>query len=93
MHGLIFETSIWLLAGSTRFVHHHWAKHRHDNKAKPDVLIPIVQRAGVAPHARLGHQARACYGQFSKCHVCFCGLDPGNLKIETIRTNKQYICF
>ena len=26
MHGLNFETSIWLLAGSTRFVHHHWAK-------------------------------------------------------------------
>ena len=24
MHGLIFETSIWLLAGSTRFVHNHW---------------------------------------------------------------------
>ena len=24
MHGLIFETSIWLLAGSTRFMHHHW---------------------------------------------------------------------
>ena len=23
MHGLIFETSIWLLAGSTRFVHNH----------------------------------------------------------------------
>ena len=20
-------------------------------------------------------------GQFSKCHVCFCGLDPGNLKL------------
>ena len=23
------------------------------------------------------------YGQFSKCHVCFCGLDPGNLKFES----------
>ena len=33
------------------------------------------------------------YGQFSKCHVCFCGLDPGNLKLETVRTNKQHICF
>ena len=29
------------------------------------------------------------YGQFSKSHVCFCGLDPGNLKVETVRTNKQ----
>ena len=33
------------------------------------------------------------YGQFSKFHVCFCGLDPGNLKCETVRTNKQHICF
>ena len=33
------------------------------------------------------------YGQFSKCHVCFCGLDPGNLKFETVRTHKQHICF
>ena len=27
MHGLIFETSIWLLAGSTRFVSNHLSKH------------------------------------------------------------------
>ena len=33
------------------------------------------------------------YGQFSQFHVCFCGLDPGNLKFETVRTNKQHICF
>ena len=33
------------------------------------------------------------YGQFSKFYVCFCGLDPGNLKFETVRTNKQHICF
>ena len=33
------------------------------------------------------------YGQFSKCHVCFCGLDPGNLKFETVRTHKQHTYF
>ena len=33
------------------------------------------------------------YGQFSNFHVCFCGLDPGNLKFETVRTNQQHICF
>ena len=33
------------------------------------------------------------YGQFSKCHFSFCGLDPGNLIFETVRTNKQHICF
>ena len=32
-------------------------------------------------------------GQFSEFHACFCGLDPGNLKFETVRTNKQHICF
>ena len=36
---------------------------------------------------------RPVYGQFSQLHVCFCGLDPGNLKFETVRTNKQHICF
>ena len=33
------------------------------------------------------------YGQFSKSHVCFCGLDSGNLRFETVRTNRQPICF
>ena len=33
------------------------------------------------------------YGQFSEFHVCFCGLDSGNLKFETVRTSKQHICF
>ena len=33
------------------------------------------------------------YGQFSKLHVSFSGLDPGNLKFETVRTHKQHICF
>ena len=33
------------------------------------------------------------YGQFSKFHVYLCGLDSGNLKFETVRTNKQHICF
>ena len=33
------------------------------------------------------------YGLFSKFHVCFCGLDPGNLKFEIARTDKQHICF
>ena len=36
---------------------------------------------------------KVIYGQFSEFHVCFCGLDPGNLKFETVRTNKQHICF
>ena len=32
------------------------------------------------------------YGQFSN-FMCFCGLDPGNLKFETVWTNKQHIYF
>ena len=31
------------------------------------------------------------YGQFSEFHVCLCGLDPGNLKFDTVRTNKQHL--
>ena len=26
------------------------------------------------------------YGKFSELQICFCGLDSGNLKIETVRT-------
>ena len=33
------------------------------------------------------------YGQFSEFHVCFCGLDSGNLKFETVRTTRRHICF
>ena len=33
------------------------------------------------------------YGQLSTNHVCFCGLDSGSLKFETVRTNKQHISF
>ena len=33
------------------------------------------------------------YGQFSKFNVCFCGLDSGNVKLETVRTHRQHICF
>ena len=36
---------------------------------------------------------RIIYGQFSKLYVCFCGLDAGNLKFETVRTHTQRICF
>ena len=37
--------------------------------------------------------SRLGYGQFSKSHACFCGLDSGNLTFETVRTNTQHICF
>ena len=33
------------------------------------------------------------YGQFSKVQILFCGLDPGNLRFEIVRANKQRICF
>ena len=37
MHGLIFETSIWLLAGSTRFVCYHPAQRQSLRRSKPRV--------------------------------------------------------
>ena len=39
------------------------------------------------------YKAKKTYGKFSTLQICFCGLDPGNLKFETVRTNKQHICF
>ena len=29
----------------------------------------------------------------SEISSCFCGLDPGNLKFETVRTHKRHIRF
>ena len=59
-------------------------------------MYDVVARAlsmSVSQAAFCAASADIPYGQFSKIHVCFCGLDPGNLKFETARTNKQRICF
>ena len=54
-------------------------------------IVMIVIIIIIAVHLR---EPGACeYGKFSKIQVCFCGLDPGNLKFETVRTNKQHVCF
>ena len=65
--------------------------------AAAEILIASAALAGTPEALGLVEvppalQDRA-YGQFSKFHVCFCGLDPGNLKLETVRTHKQHICF
>ena len=53
-------------------------------------------------NSKTGNRGRLCrtvpdaatsYGKFSKFQKCVCGLGPGNLKIETIRTNEQHIFF
>ena len=57
---------------------------------------PSHQSLSFCSKTRFCHFNIVCeqtYGQFSKFHVCFCGLDSGNLKFETVRTNKQHICF
>ena len=53
--------------------------------------IPVLLPA--SSQTRIGVRILRAYGQFSKFHVCSCGLDPGNLKFETVRTHKQHICF
>ena len=47
-----------------------------------------ARRSGAAPRAkghgrRKGFHLAEGYGQFSKYHVCFCGLDSGNLKFDS----------
>ena len=55
---------------------------------------PTTTRAESDDDRTIQNQSFApAYGQFSKFQVCFCGLDPGNLKFETVRTNKHHICF
>ena len=39
------------------------------------------------------HHYYVHYGQFSEFQICFCGLDPGNLKFETVPTHKRHVCF
>ena len=41
----------------------------------------------------LGMESQLCYGHFSEFQMCFCGLDPGNLKSETVRAHKRHVCF
>ena len=51
------------------------------------------RRAELHTKEHVDHVFKAPYGQFSEFQICFCGLDSGNLKFETVRTNKQHICF
>ena len=56
---------------------------------------PSCRRFVLPGPAQTGHPAvpPLVYGKFSTFQVCFCSLDPGNLKSETVRTHKQRICF
>ena len=44
-------------------------------------------------HVQIPHRAGKGNGRFSKFHVCFCGLDPGNLKFETVRKINNIFAF
>ena len=53
--------------------------------------LQIVKEASLLA-SRMARLARCIYCQFSNFSICS-GLDSGNLKFETVRTNKQHICF
>ena len=55
-------------------------------------LLAIIILKRIVPHID-DRIDKSQYGQFSKFHVRFCGLDSGNLRFETVRTHKQHICF
>ena len=57
------------------------------------MILGTATDANKTNEAALDKVALDKFGQFSKLHVCFCGLDPANLKFETVRTHKQRICF
>ena len=57
------------------------------------IVIVVVRHRAVPALQQELEVAHGANGQFSKFHVCFCGLYPGGLKFETVRTNKQHICF
>ena len=57
------------------------------------IMIAILATLRQESKRSVRHPAGSAYGQFSRFHVFFCGLDPGNLKFETVRTNQQHICF
>ena len=56
--------------------------------------IPVssTRRGEVASVGRVD-KPQIKYGKFSEFQICFCGLDPGNLKSETVRTDKRHVCF
>ena len=43
------------------------------------IIIVLIGLCGRGGRRRRAHGGQL-YGQFSKFKVCFCGLDPGNLK-------------
>ena len=58
-----------------------------NNDVRPDAVLASDVTSGIYKDKGMA------YGQFSEFNVCFCGLDPGSLKFETVRTHKQHICF
>ena len=44
-------------------------------------MMTFFSHSYMAP-ASESESARMSYGQLSKCHVCFCGLDPGNWNLR-----------
>ena len=65
-----------------------------DSKPEEEVKVKTNPPREQAPGlAKPPNSIKEYCGQFSEFHVCFCGLDPGSLKFETVRTNKQHICF
>ena len=69
--------------------------HKHDtnNKHIHNVLLRVFFAYSPRLYRRTDMLLGSCYGQFSKFNVRVCGLDSGNLKFETVRKNKQHICF
>ena len=61
-----------------------------DNNNDSNIIIIIIIIISIVI---ISPPWRTRYGKFSKSQICFCGLDPGNLKFETVRTHKQHTCF
>ena len=58
-----------------------------------DIITFGVVQLGLAAGRFDEAAPSARYGQFSEFQTCFCGLDPGYLKFETVRSHRQRICF
>ena len=83
MHGLIFETSISLLAGSTRFMRHRCMARQRQNHAVDAVILSNKQRqhtqaaeyvSAAAPTLRLRHSDTLLelYATTRRCGVGCC---------------------
>ena len=85
---LVVSLSTYIYIYTHVYIYIYIDIHTYTARANGLACPPLSTAAG-----RRALEYSIMYGKFSKFKICFCGLDPGNLKFETVRTHEQPIFF